>query len=33
MNITFRNYNHTADYQRVSEFLIRHHRPGNLYSN
>lgn len=33
MNITFRNYDHTRDYARVSEFLIRHHRPDNLDGN
>lgn len=33
MNITFRIYDHPEDYQRVSEFLIRHHRTGNLDGN
>ena len=30
MSITFRNYNYTKDYGLVSQFLIRHHQPGNL---
>jgi hypothetical protein len=30
MTITFRNYNHTEDYKRVSDFLIRHHQTGKL---
>jgi len=29
----FRQYDHAADYKRVSEFLIAHHRPGNLDGN
>jgi hypothetical protein len=33
MNIQFRQYAGTDDYQAVSEFLIRHHRPGNADGN
>ncbi len=33
MNITFRNYNHPEDYERVSDFLIAHHQPGNTDGN
>ena len=33
MTIALRNYNHTEDYQRMSEFLIAHHQPGNLDGN
>ncbi len=33
MAVGFRYYDHTNDYQRVSEFLIAHHQPGNLDSN
>ena len=33
MNITFRNYDHAKDYALVSDFLIAHHRPGNLDGN
>ena len=33
MTITFRNYDHTKDYSLVSDFLIAHHRPGNLDGN
>jgi len=29
----FRLYDHPTDYQRVSEFLIAHHRPGNADGN
>ena len=29
----FRHYNHTSDYQLVSEFLIAHHQPGNADGN
>ena len=29
MTTTFKHYHHPADYQRVSEFLIAHHQPGN----
>jgi len=29
----FRQYDHAADYQRVSEFLIAHHQPGNADGN
>ena len=28
-----RSYHHSSDYGRVSEFLIAHHRPGNLDGN
>jgi len=31
--ISFRHYNRVEDYQRVSEFLIQHHQPGNLDGN
>lgn len=33
MTIKFRNYNGQDDYIRISEFLIRHHQPGNLDGN
>jgi len=33
MTLTFRNYQHETDYQRVSDFLITHYRPGNLDGN
>lgn len=33
MNIIFRNYDHVKDYGLVSQFLIAHHRPGNLDGN
>lgn len=33
MTTTFRYFNHAEDYQRISEFLIAHHQPGNLDGN
>lgn len=33
LTITFAHYKHNPDYQRVSEFLIRHHQPGNADGN
>lgn len=33
MTITLRTYNHTEDYTRISQFLIRHYIPGNLDGN
>lgn len=33
MTITFRHYTYPHDYQRVSDFLIRHHCPGNKDGN
>lgn len=33
MKLTFRNYQYPGDYQKVSEFLIKHHQPGNLDGN
>ena len=33
MTTTFKHYHHPADYQRVSEFLIAHHQPGNADGN
>jgi hypothetical protein len=33
MQIAFRHYNGADDYQRVSDFLITHHQPGNRYGN
>jgi len=33
MKTTFRHYNHPQDYLRISEFLIKHHRPGNADGN
>lgn len=33
MTTTFRHYHHPDDYQRVSEFLITHHQPGNKDGN
>jgi GNAT superfamily N-acetyltransferase len=33
MTVIFRNYEHAADYPRVSEFLITHHQPDNLDGN
>jgi GNAT superfamily N-acetyltransferase len=33
MSVTFRNYQHTTDYQRVSDFLIANHQTGNLDGN
>jgi len=33
MRITFRHYNHSQDYQRVDDFLIRYYQPGNLDGN
>ncbi len=33
MSISFRAYQHETDYQKVSEFLISHHQPGNLDGN
>jgi hypothetical protein len=33
MKITFRHYHHAQDYRRISEFLIRHHQPGNADGN
>jgi GNAT superfamily N-acetyltransferase len=33
MTTTFRTYRHAQDYQRVSEFLITHHQPGNADGN
>jgi len=33
MTVTFRNYVHEKDYQRVSDFLIAHHQPSNTDGN
>jgi GNAT superfamily N-acetyltransferase len=33
MTIKVRQYNHPDDYQRVSDFLIAHHRPNNADGN
>jgi GNAT superfamily N-acetyltransferase len=33
MTVTFRNYVHAEDYQRVSDFLIAHHQPENTDGN
>ena len=33
MTVTFRNYVHEKDYQRVGDFLIAHHQPGNADGN
>ncbi len=33
MALQFRHYNRVNDYAKVSEFLIRHHAPGNLDGN
>ena len=33
MSVTFRGYQHPEDYQRVSDFLITHHQPGNKDGN
>jgi GNAT superfamily N-acetyltransferase len=33
MGIPFRQYEHSQDYQRVGDFLIQHHQPGNLDGN
>jgi len=33
MNIEFRHYSGTDDYRRIGDFLITHHRPGNLDGN
>lgn len=33
MTTSLRSYNHAQDYQRVSEFLIRHHQAGNVDGN
>ncbi len=33
MAITFTQYQHDPDYQRVSEFLIKYYRPGNTDGN
>ena len=33
MNIQFRGYSGADDYQRIDDFLIRHHRPGNTDGN
>jgi GNAT superfamily N-acetyltransferase len=33
LNITIRSYNHGEDYQRVGDFLIAHHEPGNRDGN
>jgi hypothetical protein len=31
--MTFRYYDHAQDYQRISQFLIAHYRPGNSDGN
>ncbi len=33
MSINFRNHTHVDDYERVSDFLIAHHQPGNRDGN
>ncbi|MBE0431253.1 MAG: hypothetical protein IBX67_05450 [Dehalococcoidia bacterium] len=33
MKVTFRNYTVVDDYQRISDFLIAHHQPGNSDGN
>jgi GNAT superfamily N-acetyltransferase len=33
MTLAFRNYQHPADYQRISDFLIANHQPGNQDGN
>ena len=33
MTLTFRNFQPESDYQKVSEFLIKHHQRGNLDGN
>ena len=33
MKVTFRNYTGVDDYQRISEFLMAHHRPSNADGN
>lgn len=33
MPVQFRHYDRARDYQRVHEFLVAHHRPGNLDGN
>lgn len=33
MTIEFQHYNREQDYKRVSQFLIRHHQPGNADGN
>jgi len=33
MSITFRNYHHPEDYQRISAFLIAHYQPSNRDGN
>jgi GNAT superfamily N-acetyltransferase len=33
MDISFRNYQHPEDYQRISGFLIANHQPGNQDGN
>lgn len=33
VDIVYRQYNHSEDYQRVSDFLIRHYQPGNADGN
>lgn len=33
MSISFHNYQHPEDYQRISDFLIANHQPGNLDGN
>ena len=33
MTTNLRSYDHAKDYQQVSEFLIRHHQPGNVDGN
>lgn len=33
MSITVRRYVHPDDYAKISDFLIRHHQPGNLDGN
>lgn len=33
MTISFRNSQHPADYQRISDFLIANYQPGNQNGN
>jgi len=33
MQIAFRHYNGADDFQRISDFLITHHQPGNTDGN
>jgi GNAT superfamily N-acetyltransferase len=33
MTIKFRNYQHPDDYNRIDEFLVAHHQPGNTDGN